>query len=134
MTSQGVQATHHVLRRIIGLSIYRLLQRHGLRSSTDPLFDRVSLVASTQTEQAYSLVTAVIPALKPFLNELDTGFGIDFSAARQADLLVPPRADRSPRRRADSGCGSEVGIYVKYQYEVATEGARDECPPSTIGE
>ncbi|KAM0719085.1 hypothetical protein Q7P37_004990 [Cladosporium fusiforme] len=60
---------------VIIIAIYRLLCLHGFRSSDDPLLDRVLLVAWTQAEMVYSLMTAIIPSLMPFLAKMDTGLG-----------------------------------------------------------
>lgn len=56
--------------------MYRLLCLRELRSSADPLLDRVQLVAWTQGEMVYSLVTAIIPSLMPFLANMNTGLGV----------------------------------------------------------
>lgn len=63
------------LHRIIVIAIYRLLAFRDFSSTSNPLFDRVVLVAWTQGEQAYSLVTATIPSLTPFLAKMNTGLG-----------------------------------------------------------
>lgn len=61
--------------RVIVIAIYRLLCLRDLRSSDDPLLDRVLLVAWTQGEMVYSLATAIIPSLMPLLAKMDTGLG-----------------------------------------------------------
>lgn len=57
------------------IAIYRLLALRDFSSTSNPLLDRVVLVAWTQGEQAYSLVTATIPSLMPFLAKMNTGLG-----------------------------------------------------------
>ena len=63
------------LHRIIVIAIYRLLSLRDFRASTDPFLDRIVIVAWTQGEMTYSIVTAILPTLMPFLIKLNTGLG-----------------------------------------------------------
>lgn len=60
---------------IIVIAIYRLLSLRDFRASTDPFLDRIVIVAWTQGEMTYSIVTAILPTLMPFLIKLNTGLG-----------------------------------------------------------
>ena len=61
--------------RIIVIAIYRLLALRDFRTSTNPFLDRVVIVAWTQGEMTYSIVTAILPTLMPFLIKMNTGLG-----------------------------------------------------------
>lgn len=114
-----------MLHSIVAISIGRILQLYALRSSADPLFDRVAFVALTQTEQAYSLAAAVLPAMKPFLKELDTGFGINPTTTRQPEVDNTTATPHRPGSPANSGWGSEDGILVSREYVVKPEDTCD---------
>jgi hypothetical protein len=62
-------------RRIIVIAIYRLLSLRDFRATTEPFLDRIVIIAWTQGEMTYSLVTAVLPTLMPFLIKMNTGLG-----------------------------------------------------------
>lgn len=68
-------SSHFPMYSIIPIAIYRLLSLQSLRSTSNPFLDRITLTAWTQGEMVYSLVTAVIPTLMPFLVKMNTGLG-----------------------------------------------------------
>ena len=61
--------------RVVILAAYRLLSLRSLRASSNLSFDRMPLVAWTQVELAYSLITATIPCLMVFMGMLNTACG-----------------------------------------------------------
>jgi hypothetical protein len=79
------------LRRIIIIAVYRLLSLRDFRATSDALLDRVFVVVWTQGELTYSLVTATIPSLVPFLARLNTGLG----ALSRDDFIKQTQQDSS---------------------------------------
>ncbi|KAK1061461.1 hypothetical protein LTR74_011089 [Friedmanniomyces endolithicus] len=54
---------------------YRLLSLGNLRTSSNPPFDQVEIIAWTQAELAFSLITATLPCLLAFMGQLNSGWG-----------------------------------------------------------
>lgn len=68
-------ANQKLFNSVIVLTILRLLALRNMLSTSDPPLARVVVVYWTQTELAYSLVTATLPCLLPVLMQLNTGMG-----------------------------------------------------------
>ncbi|KAK0265704.1 hypothetical protein LTR91_016409 [Friedmanniomyces endolithicus] len=63
---------------------YRLLSLGNLRNSSNPPFDQVEIIAWTQAELAFSLITATLPCLLAFMGQLNSGWGTMNSQAVMA--------------------------------------------------
>ncbi|KAK0281832.1 hypothetical protein LTR54_000506 [Friedmanniomyces endolithicus] len=63
---------------------YRLLSLENLRTSSNPPFDQVEIVAWTQAELAFSLITATLSCLLAFMGQLNSGWGTMNSQAVMA--------------------------------------------------
>ena len=111
---------HIILHSIVVISTIRLIELHELRSSPEPMFDRVAIVGLTQAEQAFSLLTAVIPMIQHLINGFNTRVHlIDQSEqSRRHGTRVVSKVRTKPSR---SSFGSEAQIiHVTEEYTVTS--------------
>jgi hypothetical protein len=83
------------------------------------MFDRVLVVALTQAEQALSLIGAIIPTIKPFLNDFNTRARLIRRRTQQTVTGTPLTTFRTRGSRSVSRHGSQDNIIkVERAYDV----------------
>ncbi|KAK0258167.1 hypothetical protein LTR91_020306 [Friedmanniomyces endolithicus] len=60
---------------IVVFVAYRLASLRDLHTSSNPPFAQVEIIAWTQAELAFSLITATLPCLLAFMGQLNSGWG-----------------------------------------------------------
>lgn len=115
----GMLKTHIILHSIIVImSTVRLIKLRDVRSSSNPMFDRISVVGLTQAEQAFSLLTAVIPMIQNLLDGFNTRMpSIDQRGqSRQTGIHAGPR-DRTNGFHSTYGSEDNI-IRVVEEFDV----------------
>jgi len=93
------------------------------------MFDRVLVVALTQAEQALSLIGAIIPTIKPFLNDFNTRAGLIDRGTQQTVAGTELVAIRTRRSTPASRYGSQENmIRVETAYHVMYQETQSSIP------
>lgn len=61
--------------RVVIFVAYRLVKLRDFRTSSKPSFTRIEIIAWTQAELAFSLITATLPCLLAFMGKLNSAWG-----------------------------------------------------------
>lgn len=89
--------------RLIAITVLRLKYlTAGLRSS-DPTLDDLPTVLVTQIELGWSLISATVPCLNPFMRAVSTSYGV-----MDSDTII--EGNHLYNTRKPSGAGSSYGL------------------------